>query len=44
MNTGAILTALMLGVVLTALASWGVSGLYRRRMLALMGSAPPPDA
>lgn len=44
MNTGAILTALMLGVVLTALASWIVSSLYRRRMLALMGSAPPPDA
>lgn len=44
MNTGAILTALMLGVVLTALASWVVSGLYRSRMLALMGSAPPPDA
>lgn len=44
MNTGAILTALMLGVLLTALASWVVSGLYRRRMLALMGSAPPPDA
>lgn len=43
MNTGAILTALMLGVWLTALASWVVSGLYRRRMLALMGSAPPPD-
>ncbi|MGE0099405.1 MAG: hypothetical protein AB7S86_13750 [Hydrogenophaga sp.] len=44
MNTGAILTALMLGVWLTALAAWIVSSLYRRRMLALMGSAPPPDA
>lgn len=44
MNTGAILTALMLGVVLTAVASWVVSGLYRRRMLALMRRAPPPDA
>jgi hypothetical protein len=43
MNTGAILTALMLGVLLTALASWAVSGLYRRRMLALMRAAPAPD-
>eukprot|EP01136_Pigoraptor_vietnamica_P028583 Opistho-1_new@7578 len=44
MNTGAILTAMMLGVLLTAIASWAVSGLYRRRMLALMRRAPPPDA
>lgn len=43
MNTGAILTALLLGVVLTAIASWLVSALYRRRMLALMRCAPPPD-
>ncbi len=43
MNTGAILTALLLGVLLTAVASWLVSGLYRRRMLALMRRAPPPD-
>jgi hypothetical protein len=43
MNTGAILTAMMLGVLLTAVASWTVSGLYRRRMLALMRRAPPPD-
>lgn len=43
MNTGAILTALMLGVVLTAVASWIVSGAYRRRMLALMRRAPSPD-
>jgi hypothetical protein len=43
MNTGAILTAMMLGVLLTAIASWTVSGLYRRRMLALMRRAPPPD-
>ncbi|MGE0351345.1 hypothetical protein [Hydrogenophaga sp.] len=43
MDTGAILTALMLGVLLTAIASWAVSGLYRRRMLALMRRAPAPD-
>lgn len=43
METGAILAALMLGVVLTAVASWVVSGLYRRRMLALMRRAQPPD-
>ena len=43
MNTGAILTAMMLGVLLTAIASWAVSGLYRRRMLALMRRAPPPS-
>lgn len=43
MNSGAILTALMLGVLLTAVASWVVSGLYRRRMLVLMRHAPPPD-
>jgi hypothetical protein len=42
MNTGAILTALMLGVLLTAVASWGVAALYRRRMLALMRQSPPP--
>ena len=44
MNTGAILTALVLGVLLTAAASWLVSGLYRRRMLALMRHSPPPDS
>lgn len=43
-NTGAILTALLLGVILTAMASWAVSGLYRRRMLALMRQAPAPEA
>lgn len=42
MNTGAILTALLLGVLLAAAASWLVSALYRRRMLALMRRAPPP--
>lgn len=42
MNTGAILTALMLGVLLSAAASWGVAALYRRRMLALMRSSPAP--
>lgn len=43
MNTGAILTAMVLGVLLTGAASWVVSGLYRRRMLALMRRSPPPD-
>ncbi len=43
MNTGAILTAMVLGVMLTGAASWVVSGLYRRRMLALMRRSPPPD-
>ena len=43
MNTGAILTAMVLGVMLTGAASWLVSGLYRRRMLALMKRSPPPD-
>ena len=42
MNTGAILTALMLGVLLSAVASWGVATRYRRRMLALMRSSPAP--
>ncbi|MDM7944240.1 MAG: hypothetical protein QUV35_16590 [Hydrogenophaga sp.] len=44
MNTGAILTAMVLGVLLTGAASWVVAGLYRRRMLALMRRSPPPDA
>ncbi len=43
MNTGAILTAMVLGVLLTGAASWVVSSLYRRRMLALMKRSPPPD-
>ncbi|WP_300654798.1 hypothetical protein [Hydrogenophaga sp.] len=43
MNTGAILTAMVLGVLLTGAASWVVAGLYRRRMLALMKRSPPPD-
>lgn len=42
MNTGAILTALMLGVLLSAAASWGVATLYRRRMLSLMRASPAP--
>lgn len=42
MNTGAILTALMLGVLLSAAASWAVATLYRRRMLKLMRSSPAP--
>ncbi|MDZ4124140.1 MAG: hypothetical protein U1E02_08185, partial [Hydrogenophaga sp.] len=43
LNSGAILTAMVLGVLLTGAASWVVSGLYRRRMLALMKRSPPPD-
>lgn len=43
LNSGAILTAMVLGVLLTGAASWAVSGLYRRRMLALMKRSPPPD-
>lgn len=43
MNSGAILTAMVLGVLLTGAASWVVSSLYRRRMLALMKRSPPPD-
>ncbi len=42
MNTGAILTALMLGVLLASAASWAITALYRRRMLTLMRQAPPP--
>lgn len=42
MNTGAILTALLLGVLLSAAASWGVAVAYRRRMLALMRQSPAP--
>jgi hypothetical protein len=42
MNTGAILTALMLGVLLASAASWAIAALYRRRMLALMRQQPAP--
>lgn len=43
-ETGAIFFALILGVLLAAGAAWGVAGLYRRRMLALMRAGPAPDA
>jgi hypothetical protein len=41
-ESGPILTALLLGVLLAAGAAWVVAGLYRRRMVALMrgGSSP----
>lgn len=45
LETGALLTALVLGVLLAAGLAWGVTGLYRRRMVALMrGGAAPNDA
>ena len=43
LNSGAILTAMVLGVLFTGAASWVVSSLYRRHMLALMRRSPPPD-
>lgn len=42
-ESGPILFALLLGVLLAAAASWVIAGLYRRRMLGLMRSSPPPD-
>lgn len=42
-QSGAILFALIVSVLLTAVASWAVAWLYRRRMVALMRGAPAPD-
>lgn len=42
-EAGPILFALILGVVLASGAAWVVSGMYRRRMLALMRGGPSPD-
>ncbi|HRP75266.1 MAG TPA: hypothetical protein PK725_15760 [Rhodocyclaceae bacterium] len=42
-EAGPILFALILGVVLASGVAWFVSGLYRRRMLALMRGGPSPD-
>jgi len=39
---GALLFALGLSLLLSALLAWLLAGLYRRRMLALMQTAPPP--
>lgn len=44
MPTGAILFALILGVLLASAAAWVVAGLYRRRMVELMRGGPAPDA
>ena len=43
-ESGPIFFALMVGVLLTAAASWIVAGLYRRQMLALMRGGPAPEA
>jgi len=43
-QSGAILTALILGVALATGLGWVVAGLYRRRMVALMRGGPAPDA
>lgn len=43
-QSGEIFGAMIIGVVLAAVVAWIVSGLYRRRMVALMRTAPPPDA
>lgn len=42
LTSGPILFAILLGTLLTMLASWGVAGLYRRRMVTLMRGGPPP--
>ena len=44
LNSGPILFAFLLGILLTAAASWVVAGLYRRRMVTLMRGGPPPDS
>ena len=43
-QSGSILFALIVGILLTAVASWVVAGLYRRRMVALMRGGPAPDS
>lgn len=42
-HTGEWMSALMLGVLLAAAASWGVATAYRRRLLALMRDGPAPQ-
>jgi len=42
-QTGAIVFALIVGVLLAAVASWVVAWLYRRRMVELMRGGPAPD-
>jgi hypothetical protein len=43
LQSGPVLFAVFLGVVLTSAASWAVAGLYRRRMVRLMRGGCPPD-
>jgi len=42
-QTGAILFAIILGVLLASGLAWGVAELYRRRMVALMRGGPAPN-
>ena len=42
--TGAMLFALIVGVLLAAGVAWGIAGSYRRRMVALMRGGVAPDA
>lgn len=42
LNSGPILFSILLGTILTMVASWVVAGLYRRRMVTLMRGGPPP--
>ena len=44
MESGTLLFALLVGVLLAAAVAWGVAELYRRRMLALMRGGPAPVA
>lgn len=41
-QTGAILFALLLGILRAAAVAWGVAELYRRRMVALIPHVMPP--
>jgi hypothetical protein len=43
-QSGPILSALLLGVLLAAGTAWVVAGLFRRRMVALMRSGPSPGS
>ena len=43
LKSGEVLFAIFLGVLLAAIASWAVAGMYRRRMVTLMCGGPAPD-
>ena len=43
LKSGEVLFAIFLGVLLAAIASWVVAGMYRRRMVTLMCGGPAPD-